>query len=167
MSKKSIEILNTDAEGRVVLADALHFARTEFDPVAMVDIATLTGAIVIALGSHASGMFGNDERLIDHLKQAGETSGERLWQMPLWEGHRKAVESSVADVKNVAGREASSSTAAAFLATFADETPWVHLDIAATGWSSKTGPYQPRGATGVGVRLLVEALQSWKKSNIV
>jgi leucyl aminopeptidase len=167
MSKKTIEILNTDAEGRVVLADALHFARTEFDPVAMVDVATLTGAIVIALGSHASGMFGNDERLVDHLKQAGETSGERLWAMPLWEGHRKAVESAVADVKNVAGREASSSTAAAFLAAFADETPWVHLDIAATGWSSKTGPYQPRGATGVGVRLLVEALQTWKKSNIV
>jgi leucyl aminopeptidase len=167
MSKKTIEILNTDAEGRVVLADALHYARTEFDPVAMVDVATLTGAIVIALGSHASGMFGNDDRLIDHLKQAGETSGERLWAMPLWEAHRKAVESAVADVKNVAGREASSSTAAAFLAAFADDTPWVHLDIAATGWSSKTNPYQPRGATGVGVRLLVEALQTWKNSHIV
>jgi len=167
MSKKTIEILNTDAEGRVVLADALHFARTEFDPVAMVDVATLTGAIVIALGSHASGLFGNDERLVDHLKQAGEASGERLWAMPLWDAHRKAVESAVADVKNVAGREASSSTAAAFLAAFAEETPWVHLDIAATGWSSKTGPYQPRGATGVGVRLLVEALQTWKNSHIV
>ena len=167
MSKKTIEILNTDAEGRVVLADALHFARTEFQPDAMVDIATLTGAIVIALGSHASGMFGNDERLIDHLKQAGETSGERLWAMPLWEAHRKAVESAIADVKNVAGREASSSTAAAFLAAFAEDTPWVHLDIAATGWSSKASPYQPRGATGVGVRLLVEALQTWKDSHIV
>jgi len=167
MSKKTIEILNTDAEGRVVLADALHFARTEFDPIAMVDIATLTGAIVIALGNHASGMFGNDERLIDHLKQAGEASGERLWGMPLWEGHRKAVESAVADLKNAAGREASSSTAAAFLAAFADDTPWVHLDIAATGWSSKASSYQPRGATGVGVRLLVEALQNWKNSRIV
>jgi leucyl aminopeptidase len=167
MSKKTIEILNTDAEGRVVLADALHYARTEFKPAAMVDVATLTGAIVIALGSHASGMFGNDERLMKHLETAGEASSERLWGMPLWDAHRKAVESAVADVKNVAGREASSSTAAAFLAAFADDTPWVHLDIAATGWTNKTGPYQPRGASGVGVRLLVEALRTWKKSHIV
>jgi leucyl aminopeptidase len=167
MSKKTIEILNTDAEGRVVLADAIHFARTEYSPVAMVDLATLTGAIVIALGSHASGMFGNDERLVSHLKAAGEASGERLWEMPLWEAHRKAVESAVADVKNVAGREASSSTAAAFLAAFVGDTPWVHLDIAATAWTGKPGPHQPRGATGVGVRLLVEALSTWKQSRIV
>ena len=87
--------------------------------------------------------------------------------MPVWEGHRKAVESTVADVKNVAGREAASSTAAAFLASFVGETPWVHLDIAGTGWTSKAGPYQQRGATGVGVRLLVEALQTWKQSRVV
>jgi len=166
-SKKTIEILNTDAEGRVVLADALTFARTEFDPVAIVDLATLTGACVVALGSHATGLFGTDERLSEHLRRAGEATAERVWPLPLWEGHRKAVESSVADLKNVAGREASSSTAAAFLAAFTEDTPWVHLDIAGTGWTSKTGPYQKRGATGVGVRLLVEALDTWKEARVV
>ncbi|MFQ5417533.1 MAG: M17 family metallopeptidase, partial [Myxococcota bacterium] len=166
-SKKTIEVLNTDAEGRVVLADALHFARTEYEPVAMVDVATLTGACVVALGNHASGLFGNEERLIEHLRRAGEVTAERVWPMPLWDGHRKAVESTVADVKNVAGREAASSTAAAFLAAFVGDTPWAHLDIAGTGWTSKTGPYQQRGATGVGVRLLVEALQTWKASRVV
>jgi leucyl aminopeptidase len=167
MSKKTIEILNTDAEGRVVLADALHFANTEFAPVAMVDVATLTGACVVALGSHATGLFGTDDRLVEHLRRAGEATAERVWPMPVWEGHRKAVESTVADVKNVAGREASSSTAAAFLAAFAGKTPWAHLDIAGTGWTGKSAPYQPRGATGVGVRLLVETLQTWKESRIV
>jgi leucyl aminopeptidase len=167
MSKKTIEILNTDAEGRVVLADALTFARTEFDPVAMVDLATLTGACVVALGSHATGLFGTDDRLSEHLRRAGEATAERVWPMPVWEGHRKAVESNVADLKNVAGREAASSTAAAFLAAFVEDTPWVHLDIAGTGWTSTPGPYQPRGATGVGVRLLVEALETWKESRIV
>jgi leucyl aminopeptidase len=167
MSKKSIEILNTDAEGRVVLADALHFARSEFEPAAMLDVATLTGACVVALGSYATGLFGNDERLVEHVRRAGETTAERAWPMPMWEGHRKAVESAVADVKNTAGREAASSTAAAFLASFVEKTPWVHLDIAGTAWTTKTGPYQARGATGVGVRLLVEALQTWKESHIV
>jgi leucyl aminopeptidase len=167
MSKKSIEILNTDAEGRVVLADALHFAREEFKPAAMLDVATLTGACVVALGNHATGLFGNDERLVEHVRRAGEATAERAWPMPMWEGHRKAVESAIADVKNVAGREAAPSTAAAFLAAFVGETPWVHLDIAGTGWTTKTGPYQARGATGVGVRLLVETLRTWKESRIV
>jgi len=167
MSKKTIEILNTDAEGRVVLADALHYARTEFEPVAMLDLATLTGACVIALGSMATGLFGTDDRLVAHVQKAGEATGERAWPMPLWDEHRKMVASNVADVKNAAGREASSSTAAAFLATFANDTPWVHLDIAGTGWTSKPDAIQPRGATGVGVRLLVEALRHWKDSHIV
>jgi leucyl aminopeptidase len=167
MSKKTIEILNTDAEGRVVLADALHFARTEYEPEAMVDLATLTGACVIALGSMASGLFATDERLSAHLREAGEITGERAWAMPLWSEHRKAVASEVADVKNAAGREASSSTAAAFLAAFAGDTPWAHLDIAGTGWTAKPGPTQPRGATGVGVRLVVEALRKWKECHIV
>jgi leucyl aminopeptidase len=167
MSKKSIEILNTDAEGRVVLADALHFARTEFEPAAMLDVATLTGACVVALGSFATGLFGNDERLVEHVRRAGEATAERAWPMPVWEGHRKAVESTVADVKNTAGREAASSTAAAFLASFVGETPWVHLDIAGTASTTKTGPYQKRGATGVGVRLLVETLQTWRESRVV
>jgi len=161
MSGKTIEVLNTDAEGRVVLADALHYAREEFDPVAMVDLATLTGACVIALGKAATGLFGNNERLVEHVRRSGETSGERAWPMPLWDDHRKMVRSEIADVKNTAGREAGSSTAAAFLDAFVGDTPWVHLDIAGTGWTSKTNPCQPRGATGVGVRLLLEMLRTW------
>ena len=166
MSGKTIEILNTDAEGRVVLADALHYARTEFSPRAMVDLATLTGACVVALGPWATGLFGTDERLVELVRNAGETTAERAWPLPLWSEHRKAVRSEVATVKNVAGRNAGSSTAAAFLATFVGDTPWVHLDIAGTGWTSKPGPYQPRGATGVGVRLLLEVLSNWKRSGI-
>jgi leucyl aminopeptidase len=166
MSGKTIEVLNTDAEGRVVLADALHFANTEFEPAAIVDLATLTGACVIALGKHATGLFANNDRLSEIVRRAGETVHERCWPMPLWEGHKKAVRSNVADIKNTTGREASSSTAAAFLSNFVGETPWVHLDIAGTGWSSSTGPYHPRGATGVGVRLLLEILRDWKTKKL-
>jgi leucyl aminopeptidase len=166
-SGKSIEILNTDAEGRVVLADALHFAKKEYAPRAIIDLATLTGACVVALGRWATGLFGNNERLIELVRRAGEATAERTWPMPLWEEHRKAVRSEVADVKNVgAGREAGSSTAAAFLAAFAGDTPWVHLDIAGTGWTTHPGAYQPRGATGVGVRLLLELLSSWKDARL-
>ncbi len=161
-SQKTIEVLNTDAEGRVVLADALHFARTEYEPAAMVDLATLTGACVVALGKWATGLFSNNDALSERLRRAGEATGERLWPMPLWEEHRKAVKSEVADVKNATGREAGSSTAAAFLQAFVGDTAWAHLDIAGTGWTGKPGPAQPRGATGVGVRLLVEMLRSWK-----
>jgi leucyl aminopeptidase len=167
MSEKTVEILNTDAEGRVVLADALHYARTEFEPDAMVDLATLTGACVVALGRWATGLFGNHERLIAAVRSAGESCGERSWPMPLWEAHRKAVRSEVADIKNTTGRDASSSTAAAFLANFVADTPWVHLDIAGTAWSNKASPYLKRGATGVGVRLLLEMLRGWKDSRIV
>ncbi len=162
MSGKTIEILNTDAEGRVVLADALHFARTEFEPRAMIDLATLTGACVIALGKLASGLFGNNDRLVEIIRRSGESVGERCWPMPLWEGHRKKIRSDVADIKNSAGREASASTAAAFLSNFVGETPWAHLDIAGTAWTSTAGPYQKRGATGVGVRLCFDVLQDWK-----
>jgi len=162
-SGKTIEVLNTDAEGRVVLADALHFARTEYEPSAIIDLATLTGACVVALGSWATGLFGNNARLSEALRKAGEASAERCWPLPLWDEHKKAVRSHVADVKNTgAGREAGSSTAAAFLAAFAGETPWVHLDIAGTGWTNRPSAYQPRGATGVGVRLLLELLSGWK-----
>ena len=162
-SGKTIEVLNTDAEGRVVLADALHFAKTEYAPTAIVDLATLTGACVVALGSWASGLFSNHERLGEAVRKAGEATAERCWPLPLWDEHKKAVRSQVADVKNTgAGRDAGSSTAAAFLAAFAGDTPWVHLDIAGTGWTSRPDGYQPRGATGVGVRLLLELLSLWK-----
>lgn len=167
MSKKTIEVLNTDAEGRVVLADALHFARTEFEPDAMVDLATLTGAIVISLGKWATGLFGNHEALTEALREAGETTAERAWTMPLWDVHREAVRSEVADIKNTAGRDGSSSTAAAFLENFVGDTPWVHMDIAGTGWGNTPGPYQCKGATGVGVRMLLELLRNWKQRRIV
>jgi len=160
MSGKTIEILNTDAEGRVVLADALHYARTHFEPRAMIDLATLTGACVVALGKWATGLFGNDAALVELLRKAGEATGERAWPLPLWEPHKKAVRSEVAQLKNAAGREAGSSTAAAFLAAFAEGTPWAHLDIAGTAWTTKGEGYQPRGATGVGVRLVFEALEA-------
>jgi len=162
MSGKTIEVLNTDAEGRIVLADALHYARTEFEPAAMIDLATLTGACVVALGKWASGLFGNDEKLIALARDAGETTGERAWPLPLWDAHKKHIRSEVASVKNTGGRDAGSSTAAAFLAAFVGDTPWVHLDIAGTAWVGKSGPYQPFGATGVGVRLLLELLREWK-----
>ena len=158
---KTIEIVNTDAEGRVVLSDALHYARTAFEPDAMIDLATLTGACMVALGPWASGLFGNDERLIERVRAAGEACGEKAWPMPLYDEHRKAVKSTIADVKNSAGRDAGASTAAAFLAHFVGSTPWVHLDIAGTGWTSTPHPYQIRGGTGVGVRLLVEMLRRW------
>ena len=167
MSKKTVEILNTDAEGRVVLADALHYANTKFKPEAMVDLATLTGACVVALGKWATGLFGNHEGLIEAVRAAGESTAERAWPMPLWAEHRKAVRSDVADIKNTTGREGSSSTAAAFLANFVGDTPWVHLDIAGTAWGNKPAPYLKKGATGVGVRLLMELLQGWKKKQVV
>jgi leucyl aminopeptidase len=167
MSKKTVEVLNTDAEGRVVLADGLHYANTKFKPEAIIDLATLTGACVIALGKWASGLFGNHEGLIEAVRAAGEATAERAWPMPLWEEHRKAVRSDVADIKNTTGREGSSSTAAAFLANFVGTTPWVHLDIAGTAWGNKRAPYLKKGATGVGVRLLVELLQDWKDKKVV
>jgi leucyl aminopeptidase len=162
MSGKTIEVLNTDAEGRVVLADALHFARSEFEPASMIDLATLTGACVVALGKWATGLFGNDEKLCERVRRAGEATGERAWPMPLWDEHKKHVRSQIATVKNSGGRDAGASTAAGFLAAFVGDTPWVHLDIAGTAWVTKAGPYQPLGATGVGVRLLLELLRAWK-----
>ena len=168
MSGQTIEIQNTDAEGRLVLCDALHFARTHFEPAAMIDLATLTGACVVALGSHASGLFGNREELTEAIRRAGEVSGERMWPMPLLDEHREEMRSQVADLKNVSGsRDAGASTAAAFLSRFVGDTPWAHLDIAGTAYTAKSGPYQPYGATGVGVRTLVELLQDWPRSGLV
>ncbi len=162
MAGRTIEILNTDAEGRLVLADALHFARSQFEPDAMIDLATLTGACVIALGRWASGLFGTDDRLCERLARAGEATGERVWRLPLWDEHREHMKSQFADLKNAGGREAGAVTAAAFLSRFAGDTPWAHLDIAGTAWTDKPGLCQPLGATGVGVRLLAEALSQWK-----
>jgi leucyl aminopeptidase len=159
---KTVEILNTDAEGRLVLADALSYANEAYSPVAMIDLATLTGACMVALGDWATGLLGTNQTLINRVKEAGDRSGECAWPLPLFDGHIKAMQGSISDLVNAGARQAGTSTAAGFLAAFVGDTPWVHLDIAGTGWTSRTGPYQGRGATGVGVRMLVEMLLDWK-----
>lgn len=157
LSGKTIEVINTDAEGRLCLADALSFA-SRYRPSAVIDLATLTGACVIALGHHAIGLLGNDRKLIDRIRQAGELSGERVWELPLWPEYDEQIKSDIADLKNTGGRAAGTITAGAFLKPFADPYPWVHLDIAGTAWSEQMRPYTPKGSTGVGVRLLVQFL---------
>lgn len=163
LSGKTIEVLNTDAEGRIVLADALFYAQ-RYQPQAIVDIATLTGAINIALGPLASGLLGNNDPLIERLKRAGETTHERLWQLPLWKEYHDMIKSDIADIKNIGNRAAGSITAAAFLAAFVGDSPWAHLDIAATAWTDTPSAYQPKGSTGVGVRLFVQMLRDWNHS---
>jgi len=157
-SGKTIEVINTDAEGRLALADALAYVIREYRPVSVVDIATLTGAVVVALGEHAIGLMGNHSRLLARLKQAGETTGERTWELPLWQDYFEQIKSDVADVKNVGGRPAGAITAGAFLSKFVDNTPWAHLDIAGTSWADSERAYTTKGATGAGTRLLLEFL---------
>jgi leucyl aminopeptidase len=153
---KSIEIVNTDAEGRLVLADALSFAR-RYEPAAIVDCATLTGACVIALGHHAIGLMGNDGAIIDQVRAAGQRTGERCWPLPLWDEYREQIESTIADIKNSGGRAAGSITAGWFLKEFVDdEVPWAHLDIAGTAYRDEAAPYLRKGAAGVPTRLLID-----------
>lgn len=159
LSRKTIEVINTDAEGRLVLADALGFAE-RYQPAAVVDLATLTGACVVALGHAASGMMGNDETLLDRVRAAGEVSGERVWPLPLWKEYHDQIKSHVADVKNTGGRWGGALTAGAFLEKFVDR-PWVHLDIAGTAYTESSKAYCRKGATGVGVRLLVQLVKDW------
>ncbi len=161
-SGKTIEVLNTDAEGRIVLADALHYAK-RYAPDAIVDLATLTGACLIALGTQCSGLMGNDDALIRRLREAGERTHERVWPLPLWDEHREQVKGQVGDLKNTGGREGGTMMAGAFLSHFVDHSPWAHLDIAGTAFTTKDLPYCPTGATGVGVRLLTELLRSWPR----
>jgi leucyl aminopeptidase len=161
LSGKTIEVINTDAEGRIVLADALFYAQ-RYQPAAIIDLATLTGAIMVALGPHAIGLMSNNDELARRVLEAGTASGERAWQLPLWDPYREMVKGDVADVKNSTGRPGGSITAAAFLNTFVDDYPWVHLDIASTAWTdAKPRAYTPKGATGVGVRLLIQLLRDW------
>jgi len=160
MSGTTIEITNTDAEGRLILCDALHYAVANYKPQVMIDLATLTGACVVALGHEASGMFGNDQGVIEDLKRAGERTGERVWEMPLWEEYGEGMKSEIADLKNAGSRDGGSILAAWFLKQFVGETKWVHLDIAGTAWLDKARPYIPKGASGVGVRLLIEYLRT-------
>jgi len=158
LSGQTIEILNTDAEGRLILADALTYVR-RFQPCLVVDVATLTGACIIALGHHASAVLGNDPSLVQALRQAGEQTGERLWELPLWADYDQQIKSDVADIKNTGGRPAGTITGAAFLQRFAKGLKWAHLDIAGTAWIEQARPCHPKGASGVGVRLLTAFLR--------
>jgi leucyl aminopeptidase len=152
---KTIEVVNTDAEGRLILADALSYLR-RFDPAAVVDAATLTGACVIALGHHASAAMANDEALLDEVRLAGERVAQRVWPLPMLEEYREQLKSEYADLKNSGGRPAGSITAGWFLREFVGDFPWVHLDIAGTAWGEGKLSYQIKGATGVPTRLFVE-----------
>jgi leucyl aminopeptidase len=159
LARKTIEVLNTDAEGRLILADALSYA-ARYEPVALVDIATLTGACLIALGREAIGLMGNDSALIGEIEEAAERSGERVWQLPLWPEYKELIKSEIADIKNTGGRQAATITAAMFLREFVGSVAWAHLDIAGTAWAEKASAYQPVGPTGVGVRLFTEWVRS-------
>lgn len=155
MSGQTIEVLNTDAEGRLALADALYYTIDRFKPQAVVDLATLTGAIIIALGSEFAGLFANDDALADQLVAAGTATGERLWRMPLTEEYNKQIDSDAADMKNISGdRGAGGAIGAVFLKRFVKDTRWAHLDIAGVAWSKKDKATTPKGATAFGVRLL-------------
>ena len=161
MNGVTIEILNTDAEGRLVLADALAYAQ-KYSPTAIIDLATLTGACVVALGSYAAGAMGNNPELMNRVKQAAEVSGDRVWELPLWDEYKSQVRSDIADIKNTGGRNGGAITAAGFLSHFVGDFPWVHLDIAGVAWTEdQPKDYNPKGATGYGVRLLTELLREW------
>ena len=153
-SGQTIEVLNTDAEGRLVLADVLWYCQEKFAPRFMVDLATLTGAIIISLGHEHAGLFSNDDDLAAKLTAAGLAAGEKLWRMPMGREYDKQIKSDIADMKNIGGRPGGSITAAQFLARFVNNTKWAHLDIAGTAWATKDHPVMPKGATGFGVRLL-------------
>ena len=158
---KTIEVLNTDAEGRLVLADALGYAQ-QYKPSAVVDLATLTGACVVALGHYPSGLLSNHAGLTQRVKEAAERTHERVWELPLWPEYTEHVRSEVADLKNVGDGSGGTITAAAFLKEFAGDVPWAHLDIAGVAWSEKDQAYLMRGGTGFGVRLLTELAASWR-----
>jgi len=153
-SGQTVEVINTDAEGRLVLADVMWYCQDRFDPRGMVDLATLTGAIIVALGHEHAGLFSNDDDLAQRVVAAGTAVGEKCWRMPLGDAYDKQIKSEIADMKNVGGRPGGSITAAQFLQRFTNGKPWAHLDIAGTAWASKDQPTAPKGATAFGVRLL-------------
>ena len=155
MSGQTIEVINTDAEGRLVLADALWYTQSKFKPRFIVDLATLTGAIIIALGSTKAGLFSNNDELSENLEKASKATGEEIWRLPLGDVYDKQINSDIADMKNVGeGREAGSITAAQFLQRFVNDVPWAHLDIAGVAWAKKSEGVTPKGASGFGIRLL-------------
>jgi leucyl aminopeptidase len=154
MSGQTIEIINTDAEGRLVLADVLHYVGTKYKPQFMIDLATLTGAIMVALGQEFAGLFANDDKLAERLAAAGEATGEKVWRMPLAPEYDKMIDSKFADMKNTGGRHGGAITAAQLLARFVGKTPWAHLDIAGTALGSPQSDISKGWTSGWGVRLL-------------
>jgi leucyl aminopeptidase len=158
-SGKTIETISTDAEGRMLLADAVHYAVNDLKATHVVDIATLTGACAVALGHVASGLYGTDEALVQMVRECGEVTGERHWPMPLFPEYRELIRSEIADLKNSGGRFAGSVTAAWFIREFAGDTPWAHLDIAGTGHYDKAKAWAPAGPTGTGVGTFINLAQ--------
>ena len=159
-SGKTIEIMNTDAEGRLILADALGWT-AQYEPDGVVDLATLTGAVITCLGHIAAGAMGTDDALMEKIKKAAEKTHERVWELPLWDDYDEGVKSKVADVQNIGDGTSGTIAGAAFLKKFAEGYPWVHLDIAGTAWGMKGSTYIPEGASGYGVRLLVQLVEDW------
>ena len=157
---KTIEILNTDAEGRLVLADALGWT-AQYNPQGVVDLATLTGAVITCLGHIAAGAMSTDSALMDKVKAAAEKTHERVWELPLWDDYDEGIKSKVADVQNIGDGTAGTIAGGAFLKKFVEDYPWVHLDIAGTAWGMKGSTYIPEGASGYGVRLLVQLVEDW------
>jgi leucyl aminopeptidase len=164
MTGKTIEVINTDAEGRLVLADAIAYAK-KLGATKIIDMATLTGAVSIALGDVNTAILGTDQGLIDGVIAAGREVGEKFWQLPLDEEYTKQIKSDIADIKNIGGKKAGTITAAAFLKEFAEETPWAHLDIAGTAWADPATPYRSKGPTGIAVRTLVEFIERSAQAN--
>jgi leucyl aminopeptidase len=158
MSGKTIEIINTDAEGRLVLSDAICYAK-KLGAKRILDMATLTGAVSIALGDVNTAILGTDQELIDEVIAAGKEVGEKFWQLPLDKEYTRQIKSDIADIKNVGGRKAGTITAAAFLKEFADGVSWAHLDIAGTAWGDEAKPYRAKGPTGIAVRTLLQIVE--------
>jgi leucyl aminopeptidase len=158
----TVEIINTDAEGRLILADALDYAN-KFNPQAVIDIATLTGGALYVLGYSGAPILGNNHQLLDRIKEASNATAERVWEMPIWDDHRERMKSPIADLVNSGGKPAATITASAFLENFVGDWPWAHIDIAYCDLERNGKPHTPKGATGFGLRLLVELLSNWKK----
>jgi len=160
LSGKTIEVINTDAEGRLILADALTYAR-RLGCTHLIDAATLTGSVVVALGHINIGIFSTDDKLVGKLLEASRMAGEKMWRLPLDEEYKEQLKSAYADMTNVGGRPGGAITAAMFLREFAEQTPWVHLDIAGTAWLDDPKPYMSKGPSGVGVRTFVNLAMNW------
>jgi leucyl aminopeptidase len=158
---KTVEVINTDAEGRLVLGDALWYAR-QLGATHLVDVATLTGACVVALGKITTGLYGTPDDWVEQVRRVADRAGDRSWQMPIFEEYREQLKSEIADFTNTGGRPAGSITAALFLSEFTGGLPWAHMDIAGTAWAEEAKPYLPKGPTGVAVRTLTELAFSFK-----